>query len=165
MCYRLRVLTITYKDVPEQIAFVAGRKMARAVSTALVALSFLMGLLCGQVAAQDSNESLGPKDNASKGVSTPLLLEMKTLRSSVRPKLAGVHPRVYFTGAELAALSAEAHGAQKMFGWFGGYGLEGTYGYFTTGPLGLPGFLAATDQHERVDEPERARDERALAGR
>lgn len=37
-----------------------------------------------------------------------------------------------------------AHAAQKVFGWFGGYGLEGTYTYFTTGPLGLPGFLAAT---------------------
>ncbi len=23
------------------------------------------------------------------------------------------------------------HGAQKMFGWFGGYGFEGTMGYFT----------------------------------
>jgi putative oxidoreductase len=23
-----------------------------------------------------------------------------------------------------------AHGAQKLFGWFGGYGLRGTIGYF-----------------------------------
>src|SRR5579862_4911359 len=34
-----------------------------------------------------------------------------------------------------------AHGAQKMLGWFGGYGFAGTMGYFT-GPapqgLGLP---------------------------
>jgi putative oxidoreductase len=29
----------------------------------------------------------------------------------------------------LGALIA-AHGAQKLFGWFGGYGLEGTGGYF-----------------------------------
>jgi putative oxidoreductase len=36
------------------------------------------------------------------------------------------------------------HAAQKVFGWFGGYGLEGTYGFFTTGPLGLPGVLAGT---------------------
>lgn len=35
------------------------------------------------------------------------------------------------------------HAAQKVFGWFGGYGLEGTYGFFTT-KLGLPGVLAAT---------------------
>lgn len=29
------------------------------------------------------------------------------------------------------------HGAQKLFGWFGGYGFEGTMGYFT-GTVGLP---------------------------
>lgn len=33
------------------------------------------------------------------------------------------------------------HALQKVFGWFGGYGLEGTYGFFTT-KLGLPGFIA-----------------------
>jgi putative oxidoreductase len=36
-----------------------------------------------------------------------------------------------------------AHGAQKLFGWFGGYGFKGTMGYFT-GTQGLPvivGFL------------------------
>lgn len=35
------------------------------------------------------------------------------------------------------------HGAQKMLGWFGGYGFSGTLGYFT-GTLNLPwiiGFL------------------------
>jgi len=37
-----------------------------------------------------------------------------------------------------------AHGAQKMLGWFGGYGFSGTMGYFTH-QLGIPwvfGFLA-----------------------
>jgi putative oxidoreductase len=35
-----------------------------------------------------------------------------------------------------------AHGAQKLFGWFGGYGLEGTGQFF--GSIGLnPGFLMA----------------------
>lgn len=35
-----------------------------------------------------------------------------------------------------------AHGAQKLFGWFGGYGLEGTAGWMTS--IGLePGFLMA----------------------
>jgi putative oxidoreductase len=34
-----------------------------------------------------------------------------------------------------------AHGAQKMFGWFGGYGLSGTMGFFT-GILHIPAFLA-----------------------
>ena len=36
-----------------------------------------------------------------------------------------------------------AHGAQKLFGWFGGYGLEGT-GQFFAENLGLkPGLLMA----------------------
>lgn len=35
-----------------------------------------------------------------------------------------------------------AHGAQKLFGWFGGYGLEGTGGWMTS--IGLtPGYLMA----------------------
>jgi putative oxidoreductase len=33
------------------------------------------------------------------------------------------------------------HGAQKLFGWFGGYGFEGTMGYLT-GQAGLPYLLA-----------------------
>ena len=32
------------------------------------------------------------------------------------------------------------HGAQKMLGWFGGYGLHGTMGFFTQ--LGIPAPLA-----------------------
>src|SRR5215218_3786316 len=35
-----------------------------------------------------------------------------------------------------------AHGVQKAFGWFGGYGWDGTMGYFT-GVVGLPSILAA----------------------
>jgi putative oxidoreductase len=34
-----------------------------------------------------------------------------------------------------------AHGAQKLLGWFGGYGFKGTYGYFTQ-TAGLPGLIA-----------------------
>lgn len=33
------------------------------------------------------------------------------------------------------------HGAQKVLGWFGGYGLEGTLGFMTG--IGIPGWLAA----------------------
>ncbi len=33
------------------------------------------------------------------------------------------------------------HGAQKLFGWFGGYGFEGTMG-FLTGQAGLPYVIA-----------------------
>lgn len=45
--------------------------------------------------------------------------------------------------ARLAAgLIFAAHGAQKLFGWFGGYGLEGTAGWMTS--IGLePGMLMA----------------------
>jgi putative oxidoreductase len=34
-----------------------------------------------------------------------------------------------------------AHGAQKMLGWFGGYGFSGTMGYFT-GAMHIPAFFA-----------------------
>ena len=34
------------------------------------------------------------------------------------------------------------HGAQKMLGWFGGYGWEGTMGFFT-GQLGVPALFGA----------------------
>lgn len=33
------------------------------------------------------------------------------------------------------------HGMQKLFGWFGGYGFEGTMGFFT-GKLGIPSVFA-----------------------
>jgi putative oxidoreductase len=33
------------------------------------------------------------------------------------------------------------HGAQKLLGWFGGYGFDGTMG-FLTGAAGLPSFIA-----------------------
>jgi len=35
-----------------------------------------------------------------------------------------------------------AHGLQKAFGWFGGYGWDGTMGYFT-GAVGMPYILGA----------------------
>ena len=40
------------------------------------------------------------------------------------------------------ALVMFPHGAQKAFGWFGGYGWSGTMGYLT-GTIGLPGVVAA----------------------
>lgn len=33
------------------------------------------------------------------------------------------------------------HGAQKVFGWFGGYGFSGTMGFFT-GKIGIPAIFA-----------------------
>ena len=57
--------------------------------------------------------------------------------------------KLIFTQDDLAPLVMRAmlgivfipHGAQKVFGWFGGYGLEGTLGFFTQ-TVGLPLFLA-----------------------
>ncbi|HEX6882326.1 MAG TPA: DoxX family protein [Planctomycetota bacterium] len=47
------------------------------------------------------------------------------------------------TAARLAlAVVMFPHGAQKAFGWFGGYGWSGTMG-FLTGTIGLPAALAA----------------------
>ena len=40
-----------------------------------------------------------------------------------------------------AGLMLVPHGAQKLFGWFGGYGLEAT-GQFFVGKLGLPASFA-----------------------
>jgi len=40
-----------------------------------------------------------------------------------------------------AGLFLLPHGAQKLFGWFGGYGIEGT-GQFFASKLGLPAWLA-----------------------
>ena len=59
--------------------------------------------------------------------------------------------KLMITNAGLAALALRipaaiifiAHGAQKLFGWFGGYGLEGTAGWMAS--IGLePGMLMAT---------------------
>ena len=39
------------------------------------------------------------------------------------------------------ALVILPHGAQKLLGWFGGFGFEGTMGFFT-GTLGIPAVVA-----------------------
>jgi putative oxidoreductase len=39
------------------------------------------------------------------------------------------------------ALVIFPHGAQKVLGWFGGYGISGTMGFF--GSMGIPGVFAA----------------------
>jgi putative oxidoreductase len=40
----------------------------------------------------------------------------------------------------ILAIVVGAHGAQKLFGWFGGYGYEGTMNFFTDF-IGLPYFM------------------------
>ena len=41
----------------------------------------------------------------------------------------------------LLGMVVGAHGAQKLLGWFGGYGFDGTMGFFT-GTIGLPYLFA-----------------------
>lgn len=62
----------------------------------------------------------------------------------------GLLARVTATGADVGPLVARValglaifpHGAQKALGWFGGYGVSGTMGFFT-GQLGIPAVFAA----------------------
>ena len=54
-----------------------------------------------------------------------------------------------------AGIIFAAHGAQKLFGWFGGYGIEGTAGFFE-------GF--GFESRPFGSLPEAIRDSRALAG-
>lgn len=70
-------------------------------------------LLLRPITAQDAHEALGPKQNPDRGGQPPLIDLMPSLNSKLRPELAGVHPRVYFTDSELAALRQRAHGSQK----------------------------------------------------
>ena len=60
------------------------------------------------------------------------------LESALESK-AGLDPLALRVGA---GVIFAAHGAQKLFGWFGGYGLEGTAGWMES--IGLaPGLLMA----------------------
>ena len=57
--------------------------------------------------------------------------------------------KIIFTPNDTAALVARLtlglvmfpHGAQKVLGWFGGYGFSGTMGFFTT-QMGIPAVFA-----------------------
>jgi putative oxidoreductase len=65
---------------------------------------------------------------------------MKTLINKITTSTAGMDTLPLRGGA---GVIFAAHGAQKLFGWFGGYGLEGTAGWMTS--IGLePGLLMAT---------------------
>ncbi|HEX2162793.1 MAG TPA: DoxX family protein [Thermoanaerobaculia bacterium] len=61
-----------------------------------------------------------------------------------RPLLALLrtdHDRVALVLRLALGLVILPHGAQKLLGWFGGHGFEGTMGYFT-GVLGIPAAVA-----------------------
>jgi putative oxidoreductase len=58
-------------------------------------------------------------------------------------KLLATHDEIADAIARLAlGIVFFPHGAQKVLGWFGGYGLAGTYGFFTT-KMGIPAPFAA----------------------
>lgn len=64
-------------------------------------------------------------------------------RSSILTRVLATPADAATTAARVTlALVMFPHGAQKLFGWFGGYGWEGTMG-FLTGHVGLPSPLAA----------------------
>jgi len=64
---------------------------------------------------------------------------MKTLINALTETSPGLDTLPLRAGAGVIFM---AHGAQKLFGWFGGYGLEGTAGWMAS--IGLePGLLMA----------------------
>ncbi|OUS26439.1 oxidoreductase [Gammaproteobacteria bacterium 45_16_T64] len=65
---------------------------------------------------------------------------MKALINKITSSTAGLDTTPIRVGAGIIFM---AHGAQKLFGWFGGYGLEGTAGWMDSIGLG-PGLLMAT---------------------
>jgi len=75
----------------------------------LLLISFCLPLF-----AQDARE-LQQEKAASKKLKGehPLVQLMRTRKSSLKPELVGVHPRVYVTDNELDALRTRAHGPQR----------------------------------------------------
>jgi putative oxidoreductase len=65
--------------------------------------------------------------------------EMNVLLKKVTNTVAGFDTLAVRLGA---GIIFSAHGAQKLFGWFGGYGLEGTAGWMDSIGLG-PGIITA----------------------
>ena len=73
---------------------------------------------------------------------------MTTTARPIIPALAPLYERMSGLAEPLiratAGILLMPHGAQKLFGWFGGYGLDGTAGYLASN-LGLePGIVWAT---------------------
>src|SRR3954463_8335035 len=76
-------------------------------------LLIVLGFSC-LAHAQDAHEALGPRDNPTRaGGPHPLEALMKSLHSQLRPELAGKHPRVFVTDAELQQLREHAHSTHR----------------------------------------------------
>jgi putative oxidoreductase len=65
----------------------------------------------------------------------------KPLVPAIRPLTEALSPLAEPLVRVTAGLLLVPHGAQKLFGWFGGYGIEAT-GQFFAAKLGLPASLA-----------------------
>jgi putative oxidoreductase len=69
--------------------------------------------------------------------------ETRAIIPALAPLHKGLAPLAYPLIRVVAGLFLMPHGAQKLFGWFGGYGLQGTGGFFAEN-LGLePGVFWA----------------------
>ena len=90
-------------------AFRRARMLQRALSLAPIAL-VCCTLGFGAMRAQDATEALGAKDTPNAKGPNPIAALMGSLHSSLKPELAGVHPRVYFTAAEVVELRQRLHG-------------------------------------------------------
>ena len=67
--------------------------------------------------------------------------QAKPLIPAVAPHLNALSPLAEPLVRATAGLMLVPHGAQKLFGWFGGYGVEAT-GQFFAAKLGLPASFA-----------------------
>ena len=72
-----------------------------------------MVVLSSFAVAQDAHESLGPKDSTKAKGPAPLAALESSVIAKPKPELVGVHPRVYFTTAELDTLRTKVHGEDK----------------------------------------------------
>ena len=68
-------------------------------------------------------------------------INIKPLIPALRPLTEALSPLAEPLVRATAGLLLLPHGAQKLFGWFGGYGVEST-GQFFAAKLGLPPALA-----------------------
>jgi hypothetical protein len=74
----------------------------------ILALILLIPLFCIAVAAQDQQELKAEREaNAKLKGEHPLFALMKTKKSSLKPELKNVHPRVFLTHSEIEALKAK----------------------------------------------------------
>lgn len=74
-------------------------------------------------------------------MSEPRSLAPEPVLPALAPLYKAISPLADTLVRAAAGLFLVPHGAQKLFGWFGGYGLEATGQFFAT-KLGLPSSLA-----------------------